>query len=141
MREVGAVAGGEGNGGMILPAAHFGRDGLVAVALIAQAMAASGRSLRELAADLPRYYMVKSKLDRGAEPWERTAGRLHAAFATFTVDRADGLRFDRDDEWVHVRPSGTEPVVRVIAESASAERTHELVERARHAVTASRREG
>ena len=135
MRALGAVAGGEGNGGMILPAAHFGRDGLVAVALIAQAVAASGRSLRELAGELPVYSMVKSKLERSTEPWERTAERIRASFGAFHADTTDGLRFDRGDEWVHVRASGTEPVVRVIAESPSLERTNELVELARLAVT------
>ena len=140
MRALGAVAGGEGNGGMILPAAHFGRDGLVAVALVAQAMAVSGRSLRELAGELPMYYMVKSKLDRSTEPWERTAARIRASFGSFHLDSADGLRFDRGDEWVHVRASGTEPVVRVIAESPSPQRTNELVEVARNAVTAPRQE-
>jgi phosphomannomutase len=140
MRALGAVAGGEGNGGMILPAAHYGRDGLVAVALIGQAMAASGRSLRELAGELPEYAMVKTKLDRPDEPWERASERLRATFRDLDVDTADGLRFSRDDEWVHVRASGTEPVVRVIAESPDATRTKELVEQARRALAASRAE-
>jgi phosphomannomutase len=140
MHAVGAVAGGEGNGGMILPAAHFGRDGLVAVALVSHAMAASGRSLRELAGELPSYCMVKVKLDRSDEPWERAAERLRTAFGSHHLDSADGLRFDRGDEWVHVRASGTEPVVRVIAESPGRDRTNELVDLARRAVTASRAE-
>lgn len=140
MRALGAVAGGEGNGGMILPAAHFGRDGLVAVALISQAMAVSGRSLRELAGDLPAYQMVKVKLDRSDEPWDRAADRLRSAFGSHSLDSADGLRFASGDEWVHVRASGTEPVVRVIAESLSRARTIELVELARRAVSASRAE-
>jgi len=140
MRALGAVAGGEGNGGMILPAAHFGRDGLVAVALVSQAMAASGRSLRQLAGELPSYFMVKVKLDRSDEPWDLAAGRLREIFGSHHLDPADGLRFDRGDEWVHVRASGTEPVVRVIAESPTEARTRELVELARRAVTTSRAE-
>ncbi|MEO5617148.1 MAG: phosphoglucosamine mutase, partial [Candidatus Eisenbacteria bacterium] len=140
MREVGAVAGGEGNGGMILPAAHLGRDGLVAVALVSHAMAASGRSLRELAGELPSYWMVKVKLERSDEPWERAAVRLREAFDSHHLDSLDGLRFDRGEEWVHVRASGTEPVVRVIAESPTEARTNELVGMARRAVTASRAE-
>jgi len=129
----GAVAGGEGNGGMILPEAHYGRDGLVAVALIAQAMA-GGVSLRTLADALPKYQMIKDKLPRSAAPWEQAATRLEAAFAGWDIDRTDGLRFERDEEWVHVRPSGTEPVVRVIAESLALERTREIVENARRAL-------
>jgi phosphomannomutase len=133
MRAVAAIAGGEGNGGMILPAAHHGRDGLVAMALVAQAMAA-GATLRELADALPRYSMVKDKLARGDAPWQEAADRLGAAFAGWDQDRADGLRFARGEEWVHVRPSGTEPVVRVIAESPEPGRTRAIVEQARRAL-------
>jgi len=140
MHEVGAIAGGEGNGGMILPEAHFGRDGLVATALIAQAVAERGRTLRELAGELPITRMVKTKLERGDEPWEQAAERLRRAFATHEVNGDDGLRFSRDEEWVHVRPSGTEPVVRVIAESPQLERTRQLIETAQRALTAQRAE-
>jgi phosphomannomutase len=134
MRAHGAVAGGEGNGGMILPAAHYGRDGLVAVALAAQAVSSTGRTLRALADELPRYHMVKVKTARPGEAWERAAERLRSAFPGFAVDAADGLRFSGDEEWIHVRPSGTEPVVRLIAESPDAGRTRELLERAGRAL-------
>ena len=136
MRRVAAVAGGEGNGGMILPAAHLGRDSLVAVALVAQALAESGRTLRELAGDLPRYHMIKEKIARPDTPWERAAQRLEQAFQGFAVESTDGLRFSRDDEWLHVRPSGTEPVVRLIAESPSETRTRTLIESARRTLLA-----
>ena len=126
MRKHQAVVGGEGNGGVILPAAHYGRDGLVAIALIAQAMR-SGESLRELADRLPRLVMHKHKTGRSPEPWEHAVDRLRAAFPDFAVESADGLRLSRGEDWVHVRPSGTEPVVRVIAESSSDARTGELV--------------
>lgn len=139
MRARGAVAGGEGNGGMILPAAHFGRDGLVAVALVAHAVATGG-PLRELAGRLPPYRMVKAKAATGDVPWEHAADRLRAAFAGWEVDTADGLRFARGDEWLHVRPSGTEPVVRFIAETLSDGRTRELIETARAAVAVARGE-
>ncbi len=133
MRALGAIAGGEGNGGMILPAAHYGRDGLVAMALVAQAMS-GGASLRQLADALPKYVMVKDKLGRPEEPWERADARLRAAFADFAADATDGLRFAKGEGWVHVRPSGTEPVVRVIAETPETGATRELVERARRAL-------
>jgi phosphomannomutase len=134
MRVVGAVAGGEGNGGMILPAAHYGRDGLVAVALIAQALAASGRSLRELADALPELCMVKWKLALPDGGWDEPAARLRRQFVGHAIDGADGLRFARDEEWVHVRPSGTEPVVRIIAEAPARARALQLAEEARAAV-------
>lgn len=135
MHARGAVAGGEGNGGMILPAAHHGRDGLVAMALIAQAMR-DGATLRQLADALPSYTMVKDKLDRPDEPWERAAERLRSTFGGWALDAVDGLRFARGEAWVHVRPSGTEPVVRVIAESPDAAGTRALVEQARAALAA-----
>ena len=135
LRAVGAVAGGEGNGGMILPAAHYGRDGLVAVALVAQRMSEGG-TLREHASALPAFAMIKDKLARPEQPWERTEERLREAFAGWTLDTADGLRFARDEEWVHVRASGTEPVVRVIAEAPGAAGAKALVETARRALSA-----
>jgi phosphomannomutase len=134
MRAQQAIVGGEGNGGVILPAAHYGRDGLVATALIAQA-SSGGDSLRTLADRLPRYWMRKEKADRSAEPWERAAQRLRGAFPDYAAETADGLRLTRDEDWVHVRPSGTEPIVRVIAESPSDQRTGELVATARRALT------
>jgi len=137
MRAVGAIAGGEGNGGMILPAAHYGRDGLVAVALVAQALAAHGGSLRALAGTVPAYAMQKDKADRGDTPWDQAAERLRQRFEGFALDTTDGMRFSRGDEWLHVRPSGTEPVVRFIAETRSPERTRELIEDARSAVAPS----
>jgi phosphomannomutase len=133
MRARRAIAGGEGNGGMILPAAHYGRDGLVATALVAQAMS-GGASLRELADTLPKYVMVKDKLARPDEAWERAERRLRAAFEGFALDATDGLRFAKGEQWVHVRASGTEPVVRVIAETPDAGATRGLVERARQAL-------
>jgi phosphomannomutase len=133
LRAVGAIAGGEGNGGMIVPAAHYGRDGLVAVALVAQRMSEGG-TLREHASALPVFAMIKDKLSRPEQPWERTEQRLREAFAGWSLDTADGLRFARDEEWVHVRASGTEPVVRVIAEAPGAAGARALVETARRAL-------
>jgi phosphomannomutase len=134
MRACGAVAGGEGNGGMILPAAHYGRDGLVAVALIAQALAAGGVRLRALADALPTLHMVKRKFPVADPGWEGPSVRLRRSFAGYAADETDGLRFARDEEWVHVRPSGTEPVVRIIAEAPAQARALELIEQAREAL-------
>ena len=138
MKVRGAVAGGEGNGGMILPAAHYGRDGLVAVALVAQALAASGKTLRALADEWPRYYMIKHKVPRADEPWEASSARLKARFPGHDLDTADGLRFSRDEEWLHVRASGTEPVVRLIAETPDEARTRALLDGAHAALSPAR---
>jgi phosphomannomutase len=134
LRARGAVAGGEGNGGMILPAAHYGRDGLVAVALVASLLATHGGSLREAADLLPALHMIKARWQRPTSDWDVSARRLREAFSDMTVDDTDGLHFSRGDAWVHVRASGTEPVVRAIAESPDERVTRAMVERAGRAL-------
>jgi phosphomannomutase len=128
MREVGAVIGGEGNGGVIDPRVHLGRDSLVGIALILEHMATGGGKLSELVAGLPRYVIRKSKVDleggEAAAILEALGREARAGGAR--ADTLDGLRLDWEDRWVHVRPSNTEPVVRIIAEAAdeaAAERT------------------
>jgi len=134
MREVGATIGGEGNGGVILPGAHWGRDGTVAALIAARAAATSKQSLSAIAAGLPRYEMQKSKVE--GVRWPEARERVRAAFAEAEADDTDGWRFVWPGEWIHVRPSGTEPVVRIIAEARTAERASELCDRARGALAA-----
>jgi phosphomannomutase len=119
---------------MIVPAAHFGRDGLVAVALIASLLASRGGTLREAANFLPRLHMIKARWKRQSGDWAVSAGRLRETFSDMTLDQTDGLHFSRGDAWVHVRTSGTEPVVRAIAESPDERVTRSLVERAGRAL-------
>ena len=116
IRAEGAVIGGEGNGGVMLPALHIGRDAPLGVALILQHLARSGRSVSALVAAAPRYHIVKAKGPRGPalEPLYR---ELQQRFPDATVDQRDGLRLAWPDRWLHVRPSGTEPIVRFIAEA------------------------
>jgi phosphomannomutase len=134
LRARGAVAGGEGNGGMIVPAAHYGRDALVAVALVAHLLSTNGGTLRDAANRLPRLHMIKARWKRQGGDWETSAKRLREAFSDMTLDEADGLHFSRGDAWVHVRASGTEPVVRAIAESPDERQTRAMVERAGRAL-------
>ena len=118
MREVGAVLGGEGNGGIIYPDLHYGRDSLVGIALVLSHLATSGKRASELRAAFPDYTIVKEKLalpDRDRVPAILT--EVAAAYATHDVDRTDGVKVDMPDGWVHLRASNTEPIVRVIAES------------------------
>jgi len=124
MRETGAVVGGEGNGGVMVPDLHLTRDAPLASVLVLGTLAEDGRPLGELAAELPDYRMVKRRAARpeGAlEPVYRAL--LDEAEGDPETDRQDGLRLDWRERgsWVHVRPSGTEPVVRVIAEAREAE--------------------
>jgi len=131
MREMKAVVGGEGNGGVILPEVHLGRDAPVAIALVLQLMSETGKPLSAIAAGLPRYAIVKDKLDRPKASLDTVYAALRKAFADARVDTQDGLRLAWNDRWLHVRPSGTEPIVRVIAEAPTEEEARALVQRAR----------
>lgn len=117
MREEGAPIGGEGNGGVILTEVHLGRDAPVGAALVLHLLASEGKPLSEIVAGYPRYSIVKDKLDRPAVPLDGVYDALKKAFPDATPDTQDGLRLAWADRWVHVRPSGTEPIVRVIAEA------------------------
>lgn len=126
----GAVIGGEGNGGVILPALHVGRDAPLAAALILQHLATTQEPLSALVAGAPRYSIVKAKAARGGELTARYAA-LRKAFPDATVDDRDGLRLGWSDRWLHMRPSGTEPIVRLIAEAPTAAEAEALVATAR----------
>jgi phosphomannomutase len=130
MREVGAVVGGEGNGGVILPGLHLGRDAPLAAALALQVVLESG-TLNAVIDSYPRYRIVKDKLERPDASLESVYEALQEVFPDATVDTQDGLRMSWPDRWVHVRPSGTEPIVRVIAEGPTEAEARELVRRCR----------
>jgi phosphomannomutase len=136
MRDVGATIGGEGNGGVILPELHLGRDAPLGAALMLQLMMEEGRPLSQLVADRPRYVIVKDKLDRPDAPLDAVYEALRAAFPDATADAQDGLRLDWPDRWVHLRPSGTEPIVRVIAEAPTDAEARALIAQAREPMAA-----
>ncbi len=117
MREVGAVIGGEGNGGVIDPRVGYVRDPFAGMALVLSLMAETGRTLSELVAELPRYVIVKDKYDVSPERLPALYEALVKRWPEAKADRQDGLRLDWADRWVHVRSSNTEPIVRVIAEA------------------------
>lgn len=136
MRSEGAAVGGEGNGGVILTEMHLGRDAPVGAALILQLLLEESRSLSAIVASYPKYSIVKDKLDRPSVPLDDVYATLKKAFPDAEVDTQDGLRLTWPDRWVHVRPSGTEPIVRVIAEAPSAPEANELVARCREPLDA-----
>src|SRR6476661_4321360 len=108
MREERAVVGGEGNGGVILPALHLGRDAPLAAALVLQLLSDGEQTLSEIVSDYPRYAIVKDKLDRPAVALDAVYDALRSSFSDANVDTQDGLRLSWADSWVHIRPSGTE---------------------------------
>jgi phosphomannomutase len=131
MRELGAPIGGEGNGGVILPEVHLGRDAPIGAALVLQLLLEEGRPLSAIVGSLPRYVIVKDKLPRPNASLDAVYAALKTAFPDATADMQDGLRLAWPDRWVHVRPSGTEPIVRVIAEAPDEAAARELVRRSR----------
>jgi phosphomannomutase len=117
MQEVGAVIGGEGNGGVIDPRVGYVRDPFIGMGLVLNLLAESGKRLSEVVAGLPAYAIVKDKYTVARERLPDLFARLLGPWPEAKVNRLDGLRLDWDDRWVHVRPSNTEPIVRVIAEA------------------------
>ena len=128
----GAVVGGEGNGGVIVPALHHTRDALVGAALVLQYLLDERLSLTAAVARYPDYRIVKEKVAFPREALEAAYAHLQQRWPAADRDRTDGLRLTWPDrrEWLHVRPSGTEPVVRLIAEAPAGPRARALVQEA-----------
>jgi phosphomannomutase len=131
-----AMIGGEGNGGVMYPALHVGRDAPVAGALVLSLLARERTTVSELVARAPRYTIVKAKAPRGAR-LEQVYDGLQKRFRDATVDMQDGLRLAWPDRWLHVRPSGTEPIIRLIAEAPSGADAEQLIEEGRRLCAAS----
>ena len=131
-----AVIGGEGNGGVIYPALHVGRDAPVAAALALEWLARTGRPVSALVAAAPRYTIVKAKLPRGPA-LEPVYAALRRRYADATADAQDGLRLAWGNRWLHVRPSNTEPIIRLIAEAPTGAEAERLVDEGRQLCAAS----
>lgn len=131
MQAEGAVVGGEGNGGVILPDLHYTRDAAVATALILQGMVDENSSLSEIAGRGFSYSIVKKKADFPKEDIANAYDELERILDGDEADRTDGLRISWRDlrSWLHVRPSGTEPIVRIIAEAPEQSEAEELIDR------------
>jgi phosphomannomutase len=138
MQAESASIGGEGNGGVILPDVHLTRDAPVAAALILQLLAETGQPLSALAGELGRYEIVKEKLPRPSQPLDAVYDALATRFPEADADRQDGLRLSWAERksWAHLRPSGTEPIVRIICEAPTREEAVGLVEMLRAALPA-----
>jgi phosphomannomutase len=126
MREVEAKIGGEGNGGVILPEVHTCRDSFSGMALMLEALARTDSSISELRAQLPDYVMRKDKVPASFRDRKRILERLGKKYQQGSIDRTDGLRIVFPDFWFHVRPSNTEPVVRIQVEAGSTSRVDEI---------------
>jgi phosphomannomutase len=136
MVDLGAVIGGEGNGGVIYPALHAGRDAPLAAALALTLLARTGRRVSEVVAAAPRYTIVKAKTPRGPA-LDAVYAALRRRFSDAAVDTQDGLRLAWPDRWLHVRPSNTEPIVRLIAEAPAGPLAQQLVDEGKRLCAAS----
>ncbi len=129
MKEIDAVLGGEGNGGVILPEVHLGRDAPVAAALTLQMLLEFGGTLQELRAELPQYAMVKLKVNIEGRNPDAVLEAMAEKYKEMPIDLLDGVKIDFENSWVHLRKSNTEPIVRVISEAATEKEARELAER------------
>lgn len=122
MKEVGAVIGGEGNGGVIYPESHYGRDALVGIALFLSSLAHKGCKVSELRATFPEYYIAKNRIDlTPSTDVDAILVKVKELYANEQVNDIDGVKIDFPDKWVHLRKSNTEPIIRVYSEASTME--------------------
>ncbi|MDK2853095.1 MAG: phosphomannomutase [Proteiniphilum sp.] len=127
MKAVNAVIGGEGNGGVIYPASHYGRDALVGIALFLTYLARTGKRPSELRKEYPAYYMAKQKVELTPEiDTDAILQQMKARFSDQQVTDIDGVKIDFPDKWVHLRKSNTEPIIRIYSEAATLEAAEKI---------------
>lgn len=126
MQEVDAVIGGEGNGGVINPDLHYGRDALVGVAMVLQLLAERDISSDEYRNTLPNYYMRKDKMQLADVDGDALLEKAESLYQDYDPDTTDGVKIDFKDGWVHLRKSNTEPIIRVYSEGITPEKAKEL---------------
>ncbi len=127
MKRTASVIGGEGNGGIIYPELHYGRDALVGIALYLSSLAESGMKSSELRKTFPDYYNSKNKIElKAGIDVDDIIAQVRNKYGSFPVNDRDGIRIDFDREWVHLRKSNTEPIIRIISESTTPEKAEAL---------------
>ncbi len=127
MKEVGAIIGGEGNGGVIYPESHYGRDALVGIALFLSSLAHKGCKASELRASFPNYFIAKNRIDlTQSTDVDAILKKVKEMYKNEQVNDIDGVKIDFPDKWVHLRKSNTEPIIRVYSEAATMEEADAL---------------
>jgi phosphomannomutase len=138
MKELGSVIGGEGSGGVILPAVHLGRDAVAGIGLLLQFLADANMPLSRLKATLPTYAIAKGKIEVRTHPTESVLEHLRESLeGSGKVNTEDGLKVDFPDHWLHLRRSNTEPIIRIIAEAKTEDRARSLVKEFTQRIAAS----
>jgi len=127
MKEVGAVIGGEGNGGVIYPASHYGRDALVGIALFLTYLARTGKTPSQLRKEYPSYFMAKQKVELTPDiDTDAILQQMKERFSDHQVTDIDGVKIDFPDKWVHLRKSNTEPIIRIYSEATSVDAAEKI---------------
>ena len=127
MKKANAVIGGEGNGGVIYPASHYGRDALVGIALFLTQLAQKGVKVSELRKSYPNYFMAKNRIDlQPTTDIDAILAKVKELYKNEQVNDIDGVKIDFADRWVHLRKSNTEPIIRVYSEAPTAEEADAL---------------
>ena len=130
MKEKNAVIGGEGNGGVIYPSSHYGRDALVGIALFLTHLAKKNMSMSELRASYPNYVISKNKVELTPSiDIDNLVSKISKKYSHVEQNVIDGLKLEFEDEWVHLRKSNTEPIIRIYAESKDVEKANMLASR------------
>ena len=130
MKDTGAVIGGEGNGGVIYPEAHYGRDALVGIALFLSHLAHEGKTVSELRKTYPNYFIAKNRIDLDASTdVDAILAKVKEIYKDEEVNDIDGVKIDFPDKWVHLRKSNTEPIIRVYSEAQTMEEADEIGKR------------
>ena len=136
MKETGAVIGGEGNGGVIYPECHYGRDALVGVALFLTLLAKSGKKVSELKAGYPAYAIAKTKIElTPAIDVDKILEAVKEKFASEKITDIDGVKIDFPNSWVHLRKSNTEPIIRIYSEAATMDEANALGDQIKDVIT------
>jgi phosphomannomutase len=130
MKETNAIIGGEGNGGVIYPALHYGRDALVGVALFLSYMAKCKKSCSEIRMQYPAYFISKNKIElRPSMDVKKILDNMAELYKQYEVNRIDGVKIDFDNSWVHLRSSNTEPIIRIYAEAGTESQAEHLAQK------------
>lgn len=129
MKETNAVIGGEGNGGVIYPESHYGRDALVGIALILSHLAHKGCKTSELRASYPSYFIAKNRIDlEPSTDVDAILAKIKEVYKNEKINDIDGVKIDFADSWVHLRKSNTEPIIRIYSEASTMEKANQIAE-------------
>ncbi len=127
MKETHAVIGGEGNGGVIYPTCHYGRDALVGIALFLSHLAYENKKMSELRATYPSYFIAKNRIDLTADiDVDAILAKVKELYKNEEINDIDGVKIDFTEKWVHLRKSNTEPIIRVYSEAKSMEEADKI---------------